>query len=96
MEVMVFSDSKYVIDAVQKKWVFNWEKKAFKNKKNSDLWKRYLIIHRKHNVSFQWIKGHNAHSQNERCDHLAEKAAKHSPINVDAFYEQNQNKSDPF
>jgi len=96
MEVMVFSDSKYVIDAVQKKWVFNWEKKAFKNKKNSDLWKRYLNIHRKHHVSFKWIKGHNAHPQNERCDHLAEKAAKQSPINVDAFYEQNQNKSYPF
>jgi ribonuclease HI len=96
MEVMVFSDSKYVIDAVQKKWVFNWEKKAFKNKKNSDLWKRYLKIHRKHHVSFRWIKGHNAHPQNERCDHLAEKVAKQSPINVDAFYEQNQNKSDPF
>ena len=96
MEVMVFSDSKYVIDAVQKKWVFNWEKKDFKNKKNSDLWKRYLNIHRKHSVSFQWIKGHNAHPQNERCDHLAEKVAKQSPINVDAFYEKNQKKSDPF
>ena len=92
MEVIVFSDSKYVIDAVQKKWVFNWEKKGFKNKKNSDLWKRYLNIHRKHQVSYQWIKGHNAHPQNERCDHLAEKAAKQSPKNVDAFYEQNQNK----
>ena len=96
MEVVVFSDSKYVIDAVQKKWVFNWEKKAFKNKKNSDLWKRYLNIHRKHHVSFQWIKGHNAHPQNERCDHLAEKAAKQSPVNVDTFYEKNQNKFDPF
>ena len=96
MEVIVFSDSKYVIDAVQKKWVFNWEKKGFKNKKNSDLWKRYLNIHRKHQVSYQWIKGHNAHPQNERCDHLAEKAAKQSPRNVDAFYEQNQNKYDRF
>ena len=96
MEVMVFSDSKYVIDAVQKKWVFNWEKKGFKNKKNTDLWKRYLNIHRKHQVSFQWIKGHNDHPQNERCDHLAEKAAKQFPISVDAFYEQNQNKYDPF
>ncbi|MGB0395479.1 MAG: ribonuclease HI [Flavobacteriaceae bacterium] len=95
MEVMVFSDSKYVIDAVQKKWVFNWEKKAFKNKKNPDLWKRYLNIHRRHRVSFQWIKGHNAHPQNERCDQLAVKAAKQSPVNIDAFFEQNQNKSDP-
>lgn len=95
-EVKVFTDSKYVSDAVEKGWLFDWVKKDFKNKKNSDLWKRYLNIHRKHSVSFQWIKGHNAHPQNERCDHLAEKAAKQSPINVDAFYEKNQKKSDPF
>ena len=90
MEVMVYSDSKYVIDAVQKKWVFGWEKKAFKDKKNSDLWQRYLNIHRKHKVNFHWIKGHNDHPQNERCDQLAVKAAKQSPINVDVFFEQNQ------
>ena len=68
MEVLVCSDSKYVIDSVQKKWVFGWEKKGFKGKKNPDLWKRYLKIHRKHKVDFQWIKGHNDHPQNERCD----------------------------
>ncbi len=95
MEVMVYSDSKYVIDAVQKKWVFGWEKKAFKDKKNPDLWRRYLNIHRKHKVNFQWIKGHNYHSQNERCDELAVKAAKESPVNLDAFFEQNQNKPLP-
>tara|TARA_B100001250_G_scaffold362375_1_gene341033 strand:- start:921 stop:1406 length:486 start_codon:yes stop_codon:yes gene_type:complete len=93
MDVMVYSDSKYVIDAVQKKWVFSWEKKAFKDKKNSDLWHRYLNIHRKHNVNFQWIKGHNAHKQNEWCDQLAVKAAKEFPFNIDVFFEQNQNKS---
>jgi ribonuclease HI len=96
MEVMVYSDSKYVIDAVQKKWVFGWEKKAFKDKKNPDLWRRYLNIHRKHKVNFQWIKGHNDHQQNDRCDQLAVKAAKQSPVNVDAFFEQNQNKPLPF
>ena len=96
MEVMVYSDSRYVIDAVQKKWVFGWEKKAFKDKKNPDLWLRYLNIHRKHKVNFKWIKGHNDHQQNERCDQLAVKAAIHSPVNVDAFFEQNQNKSLPF
>ena len=95
MEVMVYSDSKYVIDAVQKKWVFGWEKKAFKDKKNPDLWRRYLNIHRKHKVNFQWIKGHNYHSQNERCDELAVKAAKESPVNLDAFFEQNQKKPLP-
>lgn len=90
MEVTIYSDSKYVIDSVQKKWVFNWEKKAFKDKKNPDLWKRYLNIHRKHQINFQWVKGHNAHPQNERCDQLAVKAAKESPYKIDDFFEQNQ------
>ena len=88
--VVVYSDSKYVIDAVKKKWVFNWEKKDFKNKKNPDLWKRFLKIHRNHKVDYQWIKGHNAHPQNERCDRLAHTAAKKSPINIDTYFEQYQ------
>lgn len=95
MEVMVYSDSKYVIDSVQKKWVFNWEKKRFKDKKNSDLWKRYLKIHRKHKVHFHWIKGHNSHTQNERCDQLAVNAAKNIPVKIDSFFEQNQKKNIP-
>lgn len=88
LEVVVFSDSKYVIDSVDKKWVFGWEKKAFKDKKNSDLWKRFLKIYRKHNVSFQWIKGHNQHPQNERCDELAVIAAKGKNLIPDVFFEQ--------
>ena len=88
--VVIYSDSKYVIDAVKKKWVFNWEKKDFKNKKNPDLWKRFLKIHRNHKVDYQWIKGHNAHPQNERCDRLAHTAAKKSPINIDTYFEQYQ------
>lgn len=88
MEVTVYSDSKYVIDAVQKKWVFNWEKKAFKDKKNPDLWQRFLNIHRKHQVNFHWIKGHNAHPKNDRCDQIAVKAAKESPFKIDVFFEQ--------
>jgi len=95
MEVVVYSDSKYVIDAVQKKWVFSWEKKAFKDKKNSDLWKRYLNIHRKHKVHFHWVKGHNEHPQNERCDQLAVQAAKKLAVNIDSFFEQNQQKTTP-
>jgi len=89
MEVLVCSDSKYVIDSVQKKWVFGWEKKGFKGKKNLDLWKRYLKIHRKHKVDFQWIKGHNDHPQNERCDWLAVNAAKQKTLLVDRAFEQN-------
>jgi len=88
LDVLVYSDSKYVTEAVEKKWVFGWEKKNFKDKKNPDLWKRFLKIYAKHNVQFKWIKGHNNHPQNERCDALAVHAAKTQAIEHDLFYEQ--------
>lgn len=88
LEVTVFSDSKYVIEAVDKKWVFAWEKKNFKDKKNPDLWKRFLAIYPHHRIRFQWVKGHNNHPQNERCDYLAVKAAKEMAIESDTYYEQ--------
>ena len=82
-DVVVFSDSKYVVDAVKKKWLFMWEKNNFKKKKNIDLWKRFLIVYKKHNVKFEWIKGHNNHPQNERCDFLAVEAANSNKLFVD-------------
>ena len=85
--VTVHTDSKYVADAVSKKWVFNWEKKNFKDKKNADLWRRFLKIFPKHQVQFQWIKGHNNHPQNERCDTLAVAAAKQQNLFTDTNYE---------
>ena len=88
MDVLVISDSKYVIEAVNKKWVFGWQKKNFKGKKNPDLWKRFLKIYPQHNVQFQWVKGHNDHPQNERCDQLAVTAAKEMAIEQDTYYEQ--------
>lgn len=88
MKVLVVSDSKYVVDAVEKKWVFGWEKIGFKGKKNPDLWMRFLKIYRKHQVDFKWIKGHNNHPQNERCDELAVMASQQSKLSIDAFYEQ--------
>jgi ribonuclease HI len=91
--VEVFTDSKYVSDAVEKKWVFEWEKLNFKKKKNPDLWKRFLIIYRKHNITFTWIKGHNNHPENERCDYMANKAARSSNLIKDTYYEQNIKKS---
>lgn len=94
--VKVFTDSKYVVDSVEKKWVFGWEKKAFKDKKNPDLWKRFLKIYRKHNVYFQWIKGHNNHKQNERCDFLAVEASKKQNLLVDEVYERLNNDSGLF
>jgi ribonuclease HI len=92
MKVMVISDSKYVVDSVLKQWVFGWEKKGFVGKKNPDLWKRFLIIYRKHQVDFKWIKGHNNHIQNERCDELAVMASMQKTLSVDAFYEKEDEK----
>lgn len=77
VRVVVYTDSRYVSDAVEKRWLFGWEKKNFKDKKNPDLWKEFLVEYRKHQVSFVWVKGHNNHPQNERCDALAV-AASHS------------------
>ena len=92
MKVLVISDSKYVVDAVEKKWVFGWEKKNFAGKKNADLWMRFLKIYRKHQVDFKWIKGHNNHPQNERCDQLAVMASGLPNLSVDAFYENEEQK----
>lgn len=69
--VTIFSDSKYVVDSVEKGWIWGWVKKSFKDKKNEDLWRRFITVYRKHQVKFVWIKGHNGHPENERCDVLA-------------------------
>lgn len=87
MKVLVISDSKYVVDAVVKGWVFGWERKGFAGKKNPDLWQRFLKVFRKHQVEFEWIKGHNNHPQNERCDQLAVMAASGPALSIDSFYE---------
>jgi ribonuclease HI len=71
LEIEITSDSKYVVDAVNKGWIFSWEKQKFKDRKNSDLWIRFLSEYRKHNIKMIWIKGHNEHPENERCDVLA-------------------------
>ncbi|MFN4025838.1 MAG: ribonuclease HI [Flavobacterium sp.] len=92
MKVLVVSDSKYVVDAVEKKWVFSWEKTGFKGKKNPDLWLRFLKVYRQHQVDFKWIKGHNNHPQNERCDELAVYASGMEKLSVDAFYEREEGK----
>jgi ribonuclease HI len=92
MKVLVVSDSKYVVDSVVKKWVLGWEKKGFVDRKNSDLWKRFLIIYRKHQVDFKWIKGHNNHLQNERCDELAVMASMQKEVSIDVFYEKEADK----
>ena len=85
--VVIHSDSKYVIDSITKGWVFGWAKKNFKDKKNPDLWKRFLLIYHKHNVSFQWVKGHAGHPENERCDQLAVEASDFKELLIDKGYE---------
>ncbi len=88
-EITIFSDSKYVVDAVEKKWVFGWEKKNFNKKKNPDLWIRFLKIYRKQKVSFVWVKGHANNKENERCDVLAVQAAESKDLLTDQWYENN-------
>ena len=85
-DVIIYSDSKYVVDAVKKKWLFDWKKNNFKKKKNVDLWKRFLHVYNKHNVKFEWIKGHSNHPQNERCDFLAVEAANSNELSIDSGF----------
>ena len=81
------SDSKYVVDAINKGWLKSWVKKEFKDKKNTDLWKRILPLLEKQKPIFKWVKGHNNHPQNERCDFLAVQASKGDTLPVDIGYE---------
>lgn len=87
-DVTVYSDSKYVVDAVEKGWVFGWQKKGFKKKKNPDLWVRFLKVYPKHRVKFVWVKGHAGNPLNERCDELAVAAAESNNLLVDEGYEK--------
>ncbi|MBE9487677.1 MAG: ribonuclease HI [Bacteroidetes bacterium] len=86
-DVLVWSDSKYVVDSIEKGWVYGWEKKNFNNRVNADLWKRFLEIYRKHSVKFKWIKGHAGHPGNERADKLAVMAANSKNLLIDQGYE---------
>lgn len=93
-KVKVYSDSKYVVEAVNQKWVFGWQKKGFKGKKNPDLWRRFLQIYPKHSVEFQWVKGHAGHTENERCDVLAVNAATNlDNQSIDEGFENQENTS---
>ena len=87
IEVDVYSDSKYVVDAVEKRWVFGWEKKGYKDKKNPDLWQRFLRVYRRHHVRFHWVKGHAGNPLNERVDAMAVAAYQTGDLLTDAWYE---------
>lgn len=86
-KVTIYTDSRYVADAVEMKWLFDWEKKDFKKKKNEDLWRRFLSAYRKHMVNFVWVKGHANIPENELCDRLAVEAGKKENLQADEGYE---------
>lgn len=94
--VKVYSDSKYVIDSITKGWVFGWQKKGFKGKKNADLWMRYLKLHPRFKIQFEWVKGHDGHPENERCDKLAVEAAEKGPHLIDEMFEKENDGSTIF
>lgn len=90
--VLIYSDSQYVVNAVEKGWVFNWEKKGFKDKKNPDLWQRFLVAYRRQQkVQFQWVRGHAGNPENERCDQLATTEADKPQLPPDEYFERNPN-----
>jgi ribonuclease HI len=85
--VTIYSDSQYVVKAVEEGWLWNWEKKNFKDKANVDLWKRYIPLHKKYRPKFVWVRGHAGHIENERCDRLAVMAASSGDLRVDSEFE---------
>lgn len=91
VQITIFSDSKYVVDAIEKGWVFGWHKKNYVGKKNPDLWREFLPLYQKLKPKFIWIKGHNNHPQNERCDQLAVAASKKENLPPDIGFEATSN-----
>jgi ribonuclease HI len=85
-DVVVFTDSKYISEAINQGWLFSWEKKNYKNKKNPDLWMKFLPLYRKHKVEFRWVKGHAGNIENTRCDELAVAASKRKDLQEDIGY----------
>jgi ribonuclease HI len=89
--VTIYSDSKYVVDSVEKGWIWGWQKKNFAKKANADLWQRYIPLHLKYKPKFVWVRGHAGHPENERCDYLAVAAAGGYTLLTDQWYEANKN-----
>lgn len=90
LEVKVYSDSKYVVDSINKRWIYNWVKTNFKGKKNKDLWLRWYQVQSKYKVEYLWVKGHDGHHYNERCDQLAVNAALSKDLKIDTFFEDSE------
>lgn len=90
LDVTIYSDSKYVVEAVEKGWLWGWIKKGFKDKKNPDLWQRFVPAFKRQKVKFRWVKGHAGVPENERCDQLAVQSAEGAKLKVDEGYEKAQ------
>lgn len=86
--VEIYSDSKYVTEAINQGWLFNWEKKQFDKKANPDLWMRFLPLYRKYKPRFIWVKGHADNVYNNRCDELAVGAYKQKSLEIDSAFER--------
>jgi ribonuclease HI len=94
LQIRITTDSKYVVDAVEKKWVFNWVRTRFKGKKNQDLWMRFLDVYKLHDIRFYWVKGHAHHAENNRCDELATAAADGTHLLTDTWYENHRSEEE--
>ena len=93
-QVVIYSDSKYVVDAIEKRWLWGWQKKGFAKVKNPDLWQRFLKIFTQHQVKFIWLKGHAGNIENERCDQLAVQSATNPNLLIDEGYEAGEQSLD--
>jgi len=91
LTVKVYCDSKYVVDAINLKWIMGWRKTGFKNKANVDLWQRFLRIYDPKKHIFYWVKGHASNVENNRCDELAVAASRQPRLPVDEGYEAIKN-----
>jgi len=90
-DILIYSDSQYVVKAVNEGWIWGWLKKNFKGKKNEDLWRQFIELYNKHNVKFKWLKGHAGHVENERCDQLAVACSRGAKLLIDQGYENSMN-----
>ncbi len=86
LNITIYSDSSYVVNSVEKKWVHGWERKGYAGKKNADLWQKYMTYHKRHNIRFVWVKGHADNRWNNRCDQLATAAADGGNLLEDTGY----------
>ena len=86
--ITLYSDSSYVVNAVEKGWLTTWKKRGFTKIKNPDLWKRFLAVYQKHDISFIWVRGHDGNVENERCDELAVLAYQEKDLHIDEWYEE--------